>query len=68
MKLEHPNAKECYLPLEVQVYEDLQKSERSFFFIHIAFFQTYFFQEPKTCWTKVLQTFMTMVYIKEKER
>lgn len=69
MKLEDPNNqhKVCFLPQEVQVYEDLQKSEvRSFLsskFDHCKFI---FLQEHQTFWRKVSQTFTIMVFIKEK--
>lgn len=43
MKLEDPNNEASCLPLEVQVYEDLQKSKARFCFIHIRSFKTLFF-------------------------
>lgn len=62
IKLEDPESEECYLPLEVQVYRDLQQSNnRSLFSLMFDYFKfVYFLQEQPTFWTKVSQIFMIM--------
>lgn len=70
MKLEDPKETECYLPLEVQVYEDLEKSKVRYLIRPHSIIQNSFLLQKHrwgTFWKKVLQTFTVMACLRRKE-